>query len=285
MSTTLTNLKSICGELKTDECGSSNTDRKWMAYIENFESCQEFEDVTDEKKKRSALLAVGGAELRDILRTLDEDTPNTYDTAKAALGTYFKAKKNLTAERYRFFCMKPESSTESHDHWITRLKTAGVDCEFDKMDLKEAIKLAVTMHTNSSKLQAEIIAQDMSYEKMVEKARAIELTKKEVEYMKQTEEAFKVEASAVDAVRRESKIQYKGDTQPGSKPVRFRDRPGYKSQGNRQSKNCQSCGEHFTDQHDCRARNVTCYKCQRPGHFARMCKTKNTVDYLQGTPE
>ena len=186
MSTTLTNLKSICGEFKTDEYGSSNTDRKWMAYIENFESCLEFEDVTDEKKKRSALLAVGGAELRDILRTLDEDTPNTYDTAKAALGTYFKAKKNLTAERYRFFCMKPESSTESHDHWITRLKTAGLDCEFDKMDLKEAIKLAVTMHTNSSKLQAEIIAQDMSYEKMVEKARAIELTKKEVEYMKQT---------------------------------------------------------------------------------------------------
>ena len=191
------------------EYGSSNTDRKWMAYIENFESCLEFEDVTDEKKKRSALLAVGGAELRDILRTLDEDTPNTYDTAKAALGTYFKAKKKLTAERYRFFCMKPGSSTESHDHWITRLKTAGLDCEFDKIDLKEAIKLAVTMHTNSSKLQAEIIAQDMSYEKMVEKARAIELTKKEVEYMKQTEEAFKVEASAVDAVRRESKIQYK----------------------------------------------------------------------------
>ena len=67
-----------------------------MAYIENFESCLEFEDVPDEEKKSSALLAVGGAELRESLRTLDEDTPNTYDTAKAALGTYFKAKKNLT---------------------------------------------------------------------------------------------------------------------------------------------------------------------------------------------
>ena len=72
--------------------------------------------------------------------------------------------------------MKPESSTETHDHWLTRLKTAGVDCEFEKMDLKEAIKLAVTMYTNPN-IQAEIIAHDMSYEKMVEKARAIELTK------------------------------------------------------------------------------------------------------------
>ena len=141
------------------------------------------------------------------------------------------------------------------------------------------------MHTNSSKLQAEIIAQDMSYEKLVEKARAIELTKKEVDYMKQTEEGFKVEASAVDALRRESKFQFKGDTQPGSKLVRFRDQPSCKSQGNRQSKNCQRCGDQFTDQHDCRARNVTSYKFQRSSHFARMCKTKNTVDYLQGTPE
>ena len=130
--------------------------------------------------------------------------------------------------------MKPESSAETCDHWIARLKTAGVDC----MDLKDAIKFAVTMHTNSSKLQAEImIAQDMSYEKMVEKAIAIESTKKEVEYMKQTEETFKVEASAVNAVRREGKFQYKGDAQPGSKPVCFRDRPSYKSQVNGQSEN------------------------------------------------
>lgn len=115
------------------------------------------------------------------MKTLDEGTPNTYDTAKAALGAYFKGKKNLTAERYRFFCMKPDGSTETHDHWIMRLKIAGVDCEFDKMDLKEAIKLVVTMHTNSSKLQTEIIiAQDMSYEKMVEKGRAIESTKKQL---------------------------------------------------------------------------------------------------------
>ena len=60
--------------------------------------------------------------------------------------------------------------------------------------MKEAIKLAVTLHTRSSKLQAEIIAQDMTYEKMVEKARAIELTKKEVEFMKQGEDSFKVDS-------------------------------------------------------------------------------------------
>ena len=44
--------------------------------------------------------------------------------------------------------------------------------------MNEAIKLAVTMHTRSKKLQMSIIAQNLDYQTMVEKARAIELTKK-----------------------------------------------------------------------------------------------------------
>ncbi len=69
----------------------------------------------------------------------------------------------------------------------------GKDCEWDRMTLKDAIKLAVLLHTKSPKLQAEIIAQDMSYERMVEKARALELTKKEVDNIKQGEQSFKVD--------------------------------------------------------------------------------------------
>ena len=42
--------------------------------------------------------------------------------------------------------------------------------------MKEAIKLAVIMHTKSKKLQMSIIAQDLDYSTMVEKAIAIELT-------------------------------------------------------------------------------------------------------------
>ena len=69
--------------------------------------------------------------------------------------------------------MKPERDEETDDAWITCLRTAGEECEWEKMNMKEAIKLVVIMHTHSSKLQAEIIEQDMSYEKMIEKARTI----------------------------------------------------------------------------------------------------------------
>ena len=79
---------------------------------------------------------VGGQALREIFATLTV-ADDTYKAAKDALTAHFSPKKNLTADRYRFFCTKPTSPKESHDYWITRL------------------------HTPSEKLQHEIIAKDM----------------------------------------------------------------------------------------------------------------------------
>ena len=76
---------------------------------------------------------------------------------------HFVGTKNLMAERYKFFCMKPQGSNETHDHLITCLKAAGVNCEFDKMDLKEAIKLVVTLHTPIPKFESKFTAKDMSF--------------------------------------------------------------------------------------------------------------------------
>ena len=100
--------------------------------------------------------------------------------------SHFSPRKNLTAERYRLFCTKPTSAEESHDHWITRFRAKGRDCEFDKMNLDEAIKLVVTLHTSSEKLQQEIIAKDMALKGVTEHARALELTSRELAFIKQT---------------------------------------------------------------------------------------------------
>ena len=73
------------------------------------------------------------------------------------LTTHFTPKKNLTAERFELFCTKPIDSNETHDHWITRLRTKVKNCEFDKMGNNEAIKLVIMLHTHSEKLQSSII--------------------------------------------------------------------------------------------------------------------------------
>ena len=53
------------------------------------------------------------------------------------------------------------------------------------MNLDEAVKLVVTLHTPSKKLQREIIAKDMDLASLIESARTIELTQREVSFIKQ----------------------------------------------------------------------------------------------------
>ena len=96
-------LKEVCPEVCLDQ--NNNNEKLWEKLIANFESVLAFEDIEEDKKKRAALFAVAGQEIRDIFKTLDEEEPPSYDTAKEALNTYFKGKKNLTAERYKFLCM------------------------------------------------------------------------------------------------------------------------------------------------------------------------------------
>ena len=48
---------------------------------------------------------------------------------------------------------------------------------------------------------------------------------------------------------------------------------GGKTQPDRQP--CKRCGKHHSSTEKCLARNATCYKCQRKGHFSSQCLKKS----------
>ena len=83
-------------------------------------------------------------------------------------------------------------------HGLDRVK--GRNCEFDKMNLDEAIKLVVNLHPSSEKLQREIIAKDMALKEVIEVDRALELTAKELAFTKQTTMESTVD-SAIHRIR------------------------------------------------------------------------------------
>lgn len=134
MAHALANLRSCVQEfqLQDHEETTSNIHKRWCMWVENLEYCFTFEGldtvptedgaVSPEVKKKAALLALGGHQLRELYNTL-EDTGTTYTEAKRKIEEHFKGSKNLTAERYKFFCMRPLSTQETHDQWVTRLKT------------------------------------------------------------------------------------------------------------------------------------------------------------------
>ena len=82
--------------------------------------------------------------------------------------------------------MRSLSKQETRDQWATGLKTKGKDCEFDKTNVKEVIKLVITLHTPLLKLQTAIIRDDMTFDQMMKMAQSMELAQREVSYMQQT---------------------------------------------------------------------------------------------------
>ena len=243
------NLKSCVSEFDTEQTPDvQNMNRKYTAWIENFEVVCDFEDVPAAKKK-AALLAVGGAKLRELCKTLNVTATDDYNSTKTKLETHFKVKKNTTAERFKFLNTKPESSEETHDHWVTRLRQKVSDCEFDKLDDNEAIKLVILLHTNNAKLQREIIARDLNYQNTIELARSLELTDREIGNLKGRETHS--DPTVLDA----NKMSLRKSAPPARRTIEV----------------CRYCGEKAPHK-ECKARNATCHNCSRKGHFAKMCE-------------
>ena len=96
----------------------------------DVQACAEFEEVAIGKKK-PALMALGGEKLRQVWKTLGVAPQDDYEAMKTKLMTHFTPKKNTSAERFKFFNMRPETVEETHDHWVTRLQQKVSDCEFD----------------------------------------------------------------------------------------------------------------------------------------------------------
>ena len=158
--------------------------------------------------KRAALFAIGGQKFRDLLKTLiPEDT--SYDVARTVLNKHLTSRKNVTTERYKFFCTKPLGPDEFHDRWITRLHTAVRDCEFKKMNIDKAITLVITLHTTSEKLQTYIIQKNMNLTKVNAVAKSIEIAQWENKFVKSNILQQSTHEHMLDAVSKQQHQRYR----------------------------------------------------------------------------
>ena len=70
MAANLANLKAVCETFEIEQCDSNNMEKRWKAWLDNFELCTDYEGIEEPKKRRAALLAVGGAQLRELHSTI-----------------------------------------------------------------------------------------------------------------------------------------------------------------------------------------------------------------------
>ena len=107
--------------------------------------------INNTKRKKALLLYLGGKELQEIHRTLNDES-DTYEKAKEFFDSYFKPKVNITFERNKFYNIH-QMENEAISVLVTRLKDASRTCDFANHTPEPAIVDSVISKCASNRLR------------------------------------------------------------------------------------------------------------------------------------
>ncbi|MCG7876437.1 MAG: RNase H-like domain-containing protein [Candidatus Thiodiazotropha endolucinida] len=235
---------------------SGNIAERWKMWKQTV---QLYLDVAmadkSEKEQCKALLYIIGKDGREIYNTfvLQEAEQDKLAPLLTKFENYCIPKKNITMERHKFNT-RTQGSTELIDQFVTDLKNIARECEFG--DIKnDLIRDRIVCGTNSEKVKERLLREDkLTLEKAISICRADEESKRQIQKMNEDQE------NAVHYVK--SKRKSKGAV-GGARPKEFSDK---KFQ-------CGKCGI-MHEKRKCPAYGKLCHKCQKPHHFAKLCKSK-----------
>ena len=186
------------------------------------------------------LLYQAGPEVYQIFKTLP-DTGNSKEYTKAveALTKHFEPAKNPIFEIYNFR-QATQRADETIDEFHTRLRTLATHCNFHDVDFE--MKMQIVCNGKSSNLRRKAL-RDPEYQlaDMLIDGRKAEVSS--------------AQATGIEANFQETKVQ----------EIHTR-------------KTCFKCGFSFPHKTTCPAKQATCSKCGRQGHFAKVCKTQKDND-------
>ena len=225
----------------SDTAGISARWERWRRALESFANGKE---VKEADQRKALILHTAGLSVQDIFFTLDEGTGEN---------NYLKA--NVPYER---LCFREISQlpSETMEQFATRLRPKAQPCEFgDAAAVDEQIPDQVISKCLSHNLRRKLLEKGkiLTLQQLREIARVMEDSEKQ---------ARKIEVAANEVNRVSANSNEKGNPRAGGK------------QSTRSIVFC--CGNvgHKANDKVCPARGKRCKKCNNPGHFEKVCKTK-----------
>ena len=167
---------------------------RWTARFERLlEAINVVEKASDsadqktatDKRRLALLLHYAGSEVEDVFETLPGNVgdKDTYSKAKPLFKAYFQPKKNVELEVFNFRRCRQEPG-ENMDAFATRLRQLATRCNFNDSDLE--IKLQIIQGCKSSNFRKFCLRDQLSLQKMLEKARAAEAADRYAESVEQS---------------------------------------------------------------------------------------------------
>ncbi|CAK1599497.1 unnamed protein product [Parnassius mnemosyne] len=225
----------------------------------------------------SLLINLIGSDGFDVYETFTFDSEEQREDIEILMkkfDEYFGVQSNITLLRYNFFTRYQETG-ESIDQYVTALKLLSKNCEFKNLE-QELIRDRIVCGIRSTIVRDRLLRTDeLTLEKAIKICQADEMSTDSKRVMETG--SFGSSASC-GPVRVEALAMRGGERRGGGRSGGRGGRRGTRAaHGGTATSPCPRCGAQCTDVDSCPAISVKCYVCGNYGHYARMCKCKNSV--------
>ena len=236
---------------------------KWKRRFQQYRLASGLSQESEERQVNTLLYCLG-EEAEDILAStnIGEEDRKKYDSVLAKFDSFFSVRKNVIIERAKFN-KRSQLPDEPVEQFIASLYNLAADCNFGELKgelIRDRIVVGIRDASLSERLQ-------IDPELTLEKAKTVVRQREAVREQQATLKGDRLEApQLLEAVGQKNQNSMKRQTNAPPQ------------------KRCTRCGK---DQHPhdaCPAKDATCRKCQKKGHFAVMCRTKILHDVEQDNP-
>jgi hypothetical protein len=211
----------------------------------------------DEKQQCGYFLLYVGQRGRDIYNTwtLSSTETDKIEVLFDKYEAYCNPKQNVTVIRYKFNT-RNQNDGETIDQYVTELKRLAKDCVYGGLT-DEMIRDRIVCGTNNPQIKEKLLqAEDLDLNKALTIARGIEISTTQMKDITEQSKTVLGMFKNKRGKKQASKEQHQSESR--------------KSKGNE----CKSCGRRHETKQECPARGKVCFKCKKPNHYSRMCRSK-----------
>ena len=250
--------------------GNLNLGPRWAKWLSRFNRLMVAMEIADPPRKQALLLHYAGPEIDEIYDTLpieaaaaDGSPIDTYESTANALTRYFTPKTNAAFEIYNFRQAKQEA-TETIDAFVTRLRKLAKTCNFSNTDGEVTNQIIFACHSQSLRRRA--LRDDLSLDKLVAAARALELSETQAATVEGRDRHVNAVRPHTPADRGRQRSHGHGQSQ-SRRPAPSRQLTG----DNVKRNTCDNCGYELPHKSkECPARGKSCTSCNKVGHATRL---------------
>ena len=238
---------------------SKSADKQWTHWFKTFSNFVSSMTDMDDGKRLNILINYVSPSIYTMIADCE-----TYDAATGILAAAFIKPKNVIFARYAL-CTRRQDCSETIDQYVHALRALAKDCDFQAVSAAanqdEHIRDALISGLYDGTVRRRLLESDsLTLDSAIRTSRALELAKINAEHYSSPK--FDIAAAAVSSSS-DDVVKVEG--------------AAIKCSAVQSQDNCFFCGYQRHSRSTCPARDQTCHKCSRKGHFARVCRSAKTA--------